>query len=128
MKEAPSIMAAARHDENGVRNSKEAFFFLLTTISCDESTYAFNVRSWDRTEDVRFGRNIERSAADGYRYIHVRITWDYHLHVSQLATQTNSKSVICVLAYCPSPLLFGAGAEPGIFPYISEINPALAAI
>ena len=27
MKEVPSIMAAARHDEIGVRNSKEAFFF-----------------------------------------------------------------------------------------------------
>ena len=65
-------------------------FFLLTIISCDESSYAFIVGSWDRTEVVRIGRNIEQSAADGYRYNHVRITWDYHLHVSQLATPTVS--------------------------------------
>lgn len=90
MKEVPSIMASARHDENGVRNSKEGFFFLLTIFSCDKCTHAISVRSCDKTEVVRIGGNIERSATDGHGYSHIRFTWDYHLHVSQLAASTVS--------------------------------------
>jgi hypothetical protein len=61
---------------------------------------------------VSFGWNVERGTAELYGYSHVRVAWDYRLHVNQLATlMVNAvTNVLVQRLVVPS-----SWAEPGIW-------------
>ena len=64
---------------------------LLTfSVEYGETTYAIRGACVDRADDVRRGGDIEHRAAVSYGYRHVRVAWNYYLHVNQQDTLTVS--------------------------------------